>query len=396
MFQLDAKKSPLALLAQTCSAIGKEPIAIAKSLRRQTTQLHFNDSLNPSSNVFRKTSAVCAAPSSSLPRIPATSPALSEGKAENLRRDKSPPKSMASYIANWRTFSQMTKYGELAKLQAPETDRKKSAIADNRKRKSATQSDVCERKMSKPDRQHGTPPQLPSSPASGSSTSRMYLSPTELQHKEPKPSHPLRSLYDSYCFGCHIPNVGGTSNCIDPLKSTTLPFHPFGNSSANAYPLYAQMLMSASRSSVPSIDSSQFVCNWVDPRSGTCGKRFSSAEELSNHLKTHVSATPTSAGTDYFSNSLEKFATSPYAAAYLSHAAALAAATPVPNAMSSNLLSHSPLGGYKANMLSQFTKTTSISPLPIAAAAIGPYSSSPLGHYGPKLNPAVTGFGFPV
>jgi len=399
LFQLDAKKSPLALLAQTCSAIGKEPITIAKPLSQQNKLFRSNDTLNPLNNLFRKTSAVCASSSSSLPRKTASSPALSEGKAEHFRREKSPPNSKASYIANWRTFSQMVKYGDLVKFNSPKIDRKKNAEVDSRKRKSLAQREISERKISKLDNAHGSP-KLSSSPAiSGTSATNLYnQSLTEQQRSEHKISHPLTSLYDSYCLGCQIPHAGGPNNCIDSLKAISLPFHPFANPSANPYPLYAQMLMSGSRNSAPSLDSSPFVCNWVNPGSGTCGKRFISAEELSNHLKTHVSSTPNNSGLNYFMNSLKKLASTPYAAAYLSHAAALAAATPGSSAISSNLLSrsHSPLNGYpyKAHMLSQFTNANTLPSLPIAAA--GPYST-PYGiHYTQKLNPAVTGFGFPI
>ena len=350
----------------------------------------YGDTKNSSNNVFRKTSVVCASPNS-LPRVPAISPALSEGKAESFRHDKSPSKSMASYVANWRTFSQMAKYGELAKIHTSEMDRKKDAGVESRKRKSIAQHDIFERKLSKPD---NASQQILNSPANA--YHRHNPSPPELQRIAPKTSstpHQLMSLYDSFCTRCQAPHVVG-ANCIDPLKSASLQFQHYGNPSANAYPLYAHMLMSASRNPASSIDS-QFVCNWVNPASGTCGKRFGTADELSTHLRTHVNAIPSNVGVSNFINSLEKITGSPYAA-YLSQAAALAAIAPMPNAIGSNLLSrsHSPVNSYpyKAAMLSHFT--SSLPPLSIPAG-VGPYSS-PYGLFNPKLNPAASaGFCYP-
>ena len=395
LLQLDAKKSPLALLVQTCSAIGQEPM--------NNNQKSFSQTPKPSEEYFRKTSTMCSPTTSNPSRVPTASPALSEGRADRLKEKSSNKPNF--HNSSLQSLSEQAKYKDVPKLLPSHSpgisafsERRKSHVSDNRKRKSFIHPETSERKIPKSDTAHSREKSLnlPNSPGNSYPTNRYNLPSTasempRLAAKAGSPSRQFMSMYDSYCLGCQAPQIGGNAS-LDPVKSIPLPFYPFGNP-VNSYHIYAQMLMSASRNTGSPTESSPYVCNWVNPATGTCGKKFASADELSNHLRTHI-ATPNNTGLNHFANTLEKFAASPLAAAYLSHAAAIAAASPV--SIPSSLLprSQSPLNGYhsyKSSALSQFTDGLPLTPVHVG---VSPYTS-PYALYGSKMNPAAAGYCYP-
>uniref|UniRef100_A0A4W3GCT4 Zinc finger protein 703 n=1 Tax=Callorhinchus milii TaxID=7868 RepID=A0A4W3GCT4_CALMI len=99
---------------------------------------------------------------------------------------------------------------------------------------------------------------------------------------------------DPYCLTYHnSPHLGSNacSSCIHdpstlksgyPLVYPSHPFHSVHSSalSTSAHPLYTYGFM------IPN-DPIPHICNWVSA-TGPCDKRFSSSEELLNHLRTHT------------------------------------------------------------------------------------------------------------
>ena len=364
----------MALLAQTCNAIGKEP-----NNHKSSIQCKFGAGiLSPkvSANLFRKTSLVASSVSNLTSQ--STSPVLSDGKSETSKSEKSP---FTTSLPTCTSFS-----GSMKAQERLAIERRRSHAGDSRKRKSVSVNTAAiERKMSKPEpfysnrktsvsglrkssRFSQTPSSFPSMP---------LTSPEALRSTD-KPSSPLQHFaasFDPYCLGCRTPHTAGSA-CIDSLNSLPLHLYPLGTTGSN-YSLYAQMLMAASSSGAKAV--TPYVCNWVCAESGSCGKRFSSPEELTDHLKTHVLTTPNKANVSFIDNNLEKLAAAPYAATFLSQQAASAGNIGL-NVLSK---SHSTLNGYSTFKPLQ---VTSLPSMPIAAG-VGPYCS-PFPFYGQKLGDA--------
>lgn len=99
---------------------------------------------------------------------------------------------------------------------------------------------------------------------------------------------------DPYCSGCSLSShllaasspgksacPAGCSQCDHPSVKTTSGY--LTHSPAAAAYAHAQLAALAAASHLP------YVCNWIAGDAQYCGKRFSSSEELLQHLRTHTS-----------------------------------------------------------------------------------------------------------
>lgn len=99
---------------------------------------------------------------------------------------------------------------------------------------------------------------------------------------------------DPYCTGCSLSShlLGGTgaktntcpagcTQCDHATVKTSSSY--LGHSQAAAAYAHAQLAVLAAASHLP------YVCNWIAGDAAYCGKRFSSSEELLQHLRTHTS-----------------------------------------------------------------------------------------------------------
>lgn len=94
---------------------------------------------------------------------------------------------------------------------------------------------------------------------------------------------------DPYCTGCSVsshllsaqkpPCPAGCTQCDHARVPTTV---GYSSAAAAAY-AHAQLAALAAASHLP------YVCNWISGDAAYCGKRFSSSEELLAHLRTHTS-----------------------------------------------------------------------------------------------------------
>lgn len=407
------------MLALTCSAIGKDKEVTCNKLTVPTKLCPTSNDVKrapPSVTLHKPPSSI--APSATTPKLVRSPPLTSIPRCgASVKREKSPSSMACTSPAKKPRSSPdvcrpIGETKDIAKPQQEQTKPLRTALEPQKrpsvvdlKRRHASSADEAKAKRPSLDStttfQKSSPPVSPSSVRAyssscgcPSSTSVTDSSRRGSLSVSPQQVNPLLSLYDPYCISCQGPHVAGNP-CYENLKTHQFPFYPF--SPASTYPLYAQMFMAAAARNGAAVDPTPHVCNWVNSGSGSCGKRFATADELFSHLRTHaVSSAPANAGSNYLLHGLDKIS-NPYAAYLSQQAAALAAVSPTAAApVGSNFLSrsHSPLSRYNPykapNVLGQLPGVPSI---PVGAG-VGPYCS-PFALYGQRLGAAAAGFSYP-
>lgn len=103
----------------------------------------------------------------------------------------------------------------------------------------------------------------------------------------------MMTCRDPFCTGCSLSPHGmgkcpaGCTQC-DHAKSPYPPGMQSAHSSVAAAYAHAQLAALAAASQLP------YVCNWIAGDAAYCGKRFSTSEELLQHLRTHTASMPES------------------------------------------------------------------------------------------------------
>ncbi|KAJ8932578.1 hypothetical protein NQ314_014569 [Rhamnusium bicolor] len=343
--RLDAKKSPLALLAQTCSQIGADApnskllqssdksnkstkIDSSKDkLTSNTTDVNNKSNFKNESTTAREKSRTPEERSTgSRVRTPVSSRTNSNGRCSSNQSITSPRASPAALETktpisegNGERINSPEKINERSSPQTPSLSTSKTAFTPNILTSS---SDPAIKDLPLGTFKPGVPPS--SSPFLGGYPSPGFSLPMDLmtsslmsQHHALKASglspylgygrmktqDTLPSVCrDPYCTGCsvssHLLGVvsavkatscpAGCTQC-DHTKPPTSTAYMSHSSAAAAY-AHAQLAALAAVSHLP------YVCNWISGDAAYCGKRFSSSEELLSHLRTHTSGTVTEAG----------------------------------------------------------------------------------------------------
>ncbi|XP_048007432.1 zinc finger protein Elbow [Leguminivora glycinivorella] len=321
---LDAKKSPLALLAQTCSAIGADTpnpkliSAAEKASKKYEDKPHMDN--KPSFKPYE--SCLTAREKTRTPEDRASS-VNAHSKTPSSKGSASTTPVQARCGSNQSSSSQRTSPPANHKTPSEKSDERSSPL-------------------------HGSPNPTKSDSASNSSTSKLPFTPTSLsssadtkEHSSFKPSVPVTSsaflgglpptgfplhmdlmtsslmaaqhhalksglnpylayarmkapggdlgvCRDPYCTGCSLSShllksavcPAGCTQC-DHVK-TPFPL-PTSHPAAAAY-AHAQLAALAAASQLP------FVCSWMAGDSAYCGKRFATSEELLQHLRSHTAS----------------------------------------------------------------------------------------------------------
>lgn len=298
--QLDSKKSPLALLAQTCSQIGSDS---------PNTKSVLNSSDKLSKNQREKSS-----PSSSSNGSSPVTTKSSFKPYESCLKDPSESKSTDKKSPPKQSYNQDTK-NVSSPSSSPGTRRTPvSDVSSNpRPQSNPTTSSPSTTKTNDPisslkslslptSSAHNFIPNYPSLPLDVMASSLLshplksginpYLNYGRLKSAAGDGMIPI--CRDPYCTSCQLsshllatsaqngkPCPPGCTQC--DIKSPNFLSGSHGNTLAAAY-AQAQLAALAAASQMP------YICSWVGGDAAYCGKRFLTSDELLQHLRTHTSS----------------------------------------------------------------------------------------------------------
>lgn len=330
MFQLDAKKSPLALLAQTCSQIGADAPNSKLLQSQEKSSKSKTDSSKEKTDISNKISfkldsreksrspedRSSSASTGSRVRTPVATKISTNGRCASNQSTASPrasPSERKTPASESERTTSPDKPGERSTPHRPSSASSKTAFTPNILTSS---SDPAIKDLPlgtfKPGMPPTTSPFLPGYHPTGfplsmdlmtSSLMSQHhalktsgLSPY-LNYARVKTQDSLSTVCrDPYCTGCSVsshllsaasavksPCPAGCTQC-DHVKPPTSSAFLGHNPAAAAY-AHAQLAALAAASHLP------YVCNWISGDAAYCGKRFSNSEELLSHLRTHTSGT---------------------------------------------------------------------------------------------------------
>ncbi|XP_050679792.1 zinc finger protein Elbow [Leptidea sinapis] len=320
---LDAKKSPLALLAQTCSAIGADTpnpklISAAEKASKKYDEKQSHVDSKPSFKPYE--SCLTTREKTRTPEDRAS--VNTQSKTPSSKGSASTTPVQARCSSNQSSSSLRTSPQSHRKTPSEKCDERSSPLSSPAQVKSNSDSTNSTSKLPYPPsslpstsetkESSSFKPSVPvtSSPFFGGLPPSGFPLPMDLmtssimaaQHHALKnginpylayarmkaPGGDMGICRDPYCTGCSLSShllksavcPAGCAQC-DHAK---MPFSlPAGHPAAAAY-AHAQLAALAAASQLP------YVCSWMAGDSAYCGKRFASSEELLQHLRSHTAS----------------------------------------------------------------------------------------------------------
>lgn len=337
LFQLDAKKSPLALLAQTCSQIGADSpnsklLSTSDKFKKSESTKEKSDSshksnfkpydISNSSREKSKSPEQRAESASNRVKTPVNTnkpSSTAQSATSRCESNQSAASQRESPVIERKTPTDMSIQGDELNTSLKTSERSSPQTPVSTNSKSGFSSVLT----SSSDPSIKDLPLGTFKPGSTLTPTSAFLGayhplPMDLMTSSLMSHHALKTsglnpylnyarmkgplgsdslvpvCRDPYCTGCglssHLLGVGasvkasgacpaGCTQC-DHAKATN---GYLGHSPAAAAYAHAQLAALAAASHLP------YVCNWIAGDAAYCGKRFSSSEELLQHLRTHTS-----------------------------------------------------------------------------------------------------------
>lgn len=299
---LDAKKSPLALLAQTCSQIGTDSSS-AKTLHtppeKQSKPREKSSPISLSNGSSPVTTKSSFKPYESC--LKDSSEKISERKS-SPGKITSPESGQSRNTASPRS-SPITRRTPISDNQQPSRSPSNPTTSSPLTAKTTTDPISSLKSLSLPASSAHYIPNYPSLPLDVMASSLLsshslkagvhpYLNYSRMKSTSTEGMVPV--CRDPYCTSCQLsshllaasaqngkPCPPGCTQC-DIGKSSNFLSTGHGTTLAAAY-AQAQLAALAAASQMP------YMCSWVGTDAAYCGKRFLTSEELLQHLRTHTS-----------------------------------------------------------------------------------------------------------
>lgn len=318
---MDAKKSPLALLAQTCSQIGADTSPSAKSLLSSASDKNSSSSNSKKSETRSSPTSKTSTPINDKSR---TSPSIPQTESKPLAFKPYETNVLTKKSDETRPPSSSSKTNGSPEQEDKRTPSRKSSddgLRSSPDRKTPGSSPVIrsglevlqghkDSSLYKPLSGLCCPPGLDANPAFRPPFLGPYPTTTQpqpyLSYARVKTAAGGEALVpvckDPYCTGCqysqHNPLLAGAAQHNPLLAGSGQPAAcPAGCAQCEHQKQYGLAVAMSIQNAAVAASYAQltkpYVCNWVaGDATSYCGKRFGNSEELLQHLRTHTGATP--------------------------------------------------------------------------------------------------------